>query len=66
VCEWRSKIGYRQEKNHIQPNTFGWWMKYVQQEVNGTLKSDIEKKRITYSRIHSAGGLNTFDTKVNV
>jgi hypothetical protein len=62
VCEWRSKIGRRKEKNQVQPNTFGWWIKYVRHEVNGALRSDVEKKRITYSRINSAGGSNMFDT----
>jgi hypothetical protein len=34
--------------------------------VNGTLRSDVENKRIRYSRIHSAGGSNTFDRRLCV
>jgi hypothetical protein len=34
--------------------------------VNGALRSDVENKRVTYSRIHSASGSNTFDTMVGV
>jgi hypothetical protein len=33
--------------------------------VNGALRSEMEKKIITYSRIHSASGSNTFDTRVS-
>jgi hypothetical protein len=66
VCEWHTKIGCRKEKNYIQLNPFGWWIKYVQHKVNGTLRLDIEKKRITYSQIHSAGGSNMFNMRVSV
>jgi hypothetical protein len=41
LCEWRSKIGRRKQKSHVQPNTFGQWIKYVRHDGRCEWRSKI-------------------------
>ena len=68
VCEWRSKIGRRKklciaESIRLVDRIHSMWVSVC--EWHSKIGHRNEKK-ITYSRIYSAGGSNTFNVGVSV